>query len=637
MNSVSKLVVDRYVDRHRFRKDAGTRAAPGFSLPDARVAHFRLSPRRVEIPHPVAYSNLVETIAKHWTTVLEPLVNGPASQLKIRQHDDGRIASMEQTRPYMRPGVGARFRVRADITSFYESIYTHAVPWAILGRDVAKRNRGDHLPANEIDTALRFVRRGETTGVSIGPGTSLIVAEVLLSRVDQALAGFRYERFLDDYYAFTSTESEAEEFVRRLDSELRAYGLRINGRKTVIEGLPVADVPAWVRELRRSAETRPSELLDHAIDLSHADPKASSIRWALTTLRSGVERYSPQEISTLSSRLAELSFTHPYTTSGLVELLLAGEAELAATDLNHLLQKHISDAQTSAVCWLLHLAWQRDYIIDDKSWDSIASSGDHLAMAYLLALPQRTGDRRRELLLNHVACAEPDDYSRDEAWPVRYIAYLEGREELEDPSFEELRVGGVRILRDPRRDEDADDALERAELAHMSAAPDTPHEVETATPAEPDAVAASTALPAPNDAAGKETDQTAPEPDSEGAGGQQLADDHPRSGTHDPLWYEQEEPDDDEPPVEAEEPLATEEPYDEKERYHEKERYNEGESYDEEEFYDEEESHDDGESYDDEEPLDNATQHQPSENESVIEEDEAFRDEDEWIGLSFSG
>ncbi|MCD5346131.1 reverse transcriptase domain-containing protein [Agromyces sp. S2-1-8] len=451
MNAVSASIVERFTSRHRFRKETAARTVPGFSLPEARVAHFRLSPRRVEIPHPVAYSNLVETIAKHWTDVLAPLVNSPASQFTIRQHEDGRIASMEQRRRPLRPGVGSRFRVTTDIASFYDSIYTHAVPWAILGKSVAKSARNTDIPANDIDAALMFARRGETTGISIGPGTSLIVAEVLLCRVDEALGDFRFERFLDDYVAFTRTESEAEEFVRVLDSQLRSYGLKLNGRKTVIEALPLPDLPAWIRELRRAPDTRPGDLLDRAIDLAHADPQASSIRWALTRLRRQVAGSTRPQIRLLTQRLAELSFTHPYTTSALVEIVLDNGVDLPEHDLNQLIQKHTADAQTSAVCWLLHLAWTREYTIDEKSWEAIVAGGDPLPLAYLLSQPAPSRASQRDALLSAVASGSEDDYTRDEAWPVRYAAFREGREEAQEPGFEEMFAGGVQLLRDPRR------------------------------------------------------------------------------------------------------------------------------------------------------------------------------------------
>lgn len=37
--------------------------------------------------------------------------------------------------------IGKRFVVKADISTFFPSIYTHSIPWALVGKAVAKQNR----------------------------------------------------------------------------------------------------------------------------------------------------------------------------------------------------------------------------------------------------------------------------------------------------------------------------------------------------------------------------------------------------------------------------------------------------------------------------------------------------------------
>lgn len=450
MNSVSSTIVDRHVNEHRHATGVRLGKDPGYSVAEGRVAHYRLNPRRIELPHPVAYANLVETLARHWESELAMRLESTVSQFAVRQHADGRIASMRKVRRPLRPGVGNRFRIRTDIASFYDSIYTHALPWAMLGKSVAKSRRGNDLAANDIDSALRFARRGETTGVSVGPGTSLVIAELILGQVDRELESFRYERFLDDYIGYTATEADAEAFVRRLDVTLRAYGLRLNARKTIVEPLPQPDDPSWIRELRQATQDRPNELLDRAVELSRADPRASAIRWVLSRIVGNAQEYSDTDARQISSRLAELSFTHPYTTSGLVEMLLARGAHLQAVELDTLLQRHASNAQSSAACWLLHLAWSCDQPVAGESWDAIVASGDALGASFLLQSRASAHRQRRLELLNSVSALD-DDYARDEMWPARYITYLAGREEAKDPGFDELRSGGVQLLRDPRR------------------------------------------------------------------------------------------------------------------------------------------------------------------------------------------
>ncbi len=274
---------------------------------------------------------------------------------------------------------------------------------------------------------------------------------MLLQNIDEKMDKFRYERYLDDYVAFTRTETEAEEFLQILERTLREFGLRLNGSKTVVEELPLPDEPGWVRELRRSPNLRPSELLDRAIDLSLKDPAASAIQWTLSRIRREIGEYSALEQKQVIDRLSELAFTHPHTTPVLVDAIEETNGDISETDINTLLQKHARDLQSSALCWLLHLAWSRDLTVDDESWKAIVAAKDPLPIAYLLRLPEWPLDgKRRESLTSALVGDPSDDYTKDENWPGRYIAFLNGRDDVADPSFVEMAESGVQLLRDPR-------------------------------------------------------------------------------------------------------------------------------------------------------------------------------------------
>ncbi len=38
--------------------------------------------------------------------------------------------------------IGKRYLVKADISTCFPSIYTHSIPWALIGKDDAKARRG---------------------------------------------------------------------------------------------------------------------------------------------------------------------------------------------------------------------------------------------------------------------------------------------------------------------------------------------------------------------------------------------------------------------------------------------------------------------------------------------------------------
>jgi hypothetical protein len=89
-------------------------------------------------------------------------------------------------------------------------LYTHAIPWALHTKPVAKANR-NKTDGDKIDKAVRNCSSGQTVGIPIGPDTSFVVAEIVLAAVDgllrtklPALRGFRY---LDDYEAAFETRA----------------------------------------------------------------------------------------------------------------------------------------------------------------------------------------------------------------------------------------------------------------------------------------------------------------------------------------------------------------------------------------------------------------------------------------------
>ena len=101
----------------------------------------------------------------------------------------------------------SRYLLRADFSRFYPSLYTHALSWAIHGKDLAKQNQADaSLLGNRLDRAVRNTQDRQTLGIPVGPDTSDLMGEVLAVAIDLrllsdvgTLAGVRY---VDDYYLF---------------------------------------------------------------------------------------------------------------------------------------------------------------------------------------------------------------------------------------------------------------------------------------------------------------------------------------------------------------------------------------------------------------------------------------------------
>ena len=148
--------------------------------------------------------------------------------------------------------IGKKYIVSADISKCFPSIYTHSIPWAVVGKTSAKlSSKQKDLWYNELDRYAQYTTNGETHGLLIGPHTSNVLSEIVLCAIDSKLAPtWDYIRNIDDYTCYTKTKEEAERFLTELNRELREYGLLINHKKTSIKELPIGVVEQWIHQIQ---------------------------------------------------------------------------------------------------------------------------------------------------------------------------------------------------------------------------------------------------------------------------------------------------------------------------------------------------------------------------------------------------
>jgi hypothetical protein len=187
--------------------------------------------------------------------------------------------------------------LKADISRFYPSIYTHSIPWALDGKAAAKKVRSGGL-GNDLDLFLRNSQDGQTLGIPIGPDASLVVAEIIGAAIDSELekSGLKGFRFMDDFEFVFPSRQQAEAAIPRIEHVLREYELALNSFKTSVEDLPRPLERRWVDTLRYfdPAETGhmdQSDVLryfDLAFSLREAEPSEAILSYAIARLRSVV-------------------------------------------------------------------------------------------------------------------------------------------------------------------------------------------------------------------------------------------------------------------------------------------------------------------------------------------------------------
>ncbi|HEY6128709.1 MAG TPA: RNA-directed DNA polymerase [Candidatus Acidoferrum sp.] len=238
--------------------------------------------RMLAIPNPLHQAVLSCEIADCWPLLLERCQESEISLSKpklsskrgIEPEFDRRAVTIKRAQR----SVGMRYVLKTDLSRFYPSIYTHSIPWAIHGKDVARADRENKLPGNRIDLWTRETQDKQTGGIPIGPDTSYLLAEVIASRLDvelqRRLPCIRGTRHIDDFNLYFVNLSDAEKALAVLHGAARQFELEINDIKTEILPVPEALEPFWKTQLR-SLDIRDGDrgsslksLFDRAVELS---------------------------------------------------------------------------------------------------------------------------------------------------------------------------------------------------------------------------------------------------------------------------------------------------------------------------------------------------------------------------------
>jgi hypothetical protein len=265
----------------------------------ARVGGLR---RRLTVPNPVNFYRLAATFDKNSAALMVEWGKSPYSQTlpKISSRGPRGISNEAADRATARAHarIGARYLLRADISQFYPSVYTHTIPWALHTKKVAKDAFKDlNLAGNVLDKELQACQFGQTKGIAIGPDTSLGIAELLLAPIDQRLKDecriLNGVRFIDDMEFSFKRLADAEAALARLESMLYEYELQLNGNKTRILELPEFIESRYVTELRRyiphlNAGTASQwiDYFNHAFVLAKEHPSEGVLRYAIAALQS---------------------------------------------------------------------------------------------------------------------------------------------------------------------------------------------------------------------------------------------------------------------------------------------------------------------------------------------------------------
>jgi hypothetical protein len=445
------------------------------SCPQSRPAIYNLARagtlrRKLSLLNPISYLKL-SMLAEQKSADLEAMANkSPLSLTKpITTHPDRAIerhtplSNLSARRAAVR--YAARYVLKTDVARFYHSIYTHSIPWAIHSKAVAKRDRSPNLWGNTLDKLIRDSQDGQTIGIPIGPDLSLLLAELLLSAVDQELVnrtGVRGVRYIDDYELSFDTLADAERVRGVLQELLSDYELALNAAKTTIHELPLQLQEPWVSELghfdlraeKRGQHTDLLRYFDRAFELARSHRVAGVLRYAVGKAANLVVLLENRPL--FQDLLLQCATVEPGCLPMALRVLcrFRVEDDTVPTGLemtfNSIIQSHAPQGHSSEVCWALWGCILFGIKVKMKSADALIAMNDPTAALLGLHAQQKDLLPRNDHLDSFQQFLTTQDLY-GEQWILAYEANIKGwlsapgggDNVAGDPLFSILKANGV--------------------------------------------------------------------------------------------------------------------------------------------------------------------------------------------------
>jgi hypothetical protein len=344
--------------------------------------------RELRILHPVAFAQLAGFVAKNFGRLLKIASSSPfAKSRPIYASNRGRAIQ-----PMMSPSnlakeraatrAGASFLLKADVSQFYPSLYTHAVGWAIDPKLRLKANwHNKKFLGAKIDQSLMDASAKVSQGVPIGNDISFLLAEGVLARVDRAVrfAKERAYRWFDDYEIAFDTKEQAESGLARLHKELDRFKLRLNPAKTRIVELPGASQESWQQHLQDTARAKflnPQEMVRHfdvAFRLREEYPESPILLYAMGVLFK-ITRPEPEVGRIAQSSITQALLSEPGAAQKAFALLsfwhingFSLNTTLIHDTICRMVFRHQWRGATSDVAWALAFCLEQGMLLNKST------------------------------------------------------------------------------------------------------------------------------------------------------------------------------------------------------------------------------------------------------------------------------
>ena len=365
-------------------------------------------PRLLAIPHPESYWKLCKCIEKNWLNINKQ-IGKPENKINfchVKNIKGKKIIfemnykgtdKWEEENMHIEYASGCRYIVSADIATCFPSMYSHSIVWSVKGKDWAKENRKSTEWPNELDKYCRNIKDGETNGLLIGPHTSNIISEIILTTIDCELYGHKFTRIIrhiDDYKYYATDYNDAKKFIRRLSIELKKFELLLNNKKTKIIPSEESISNKWIFSINQFMfpDIRPeigftsvNSYINYAFHLAKENTNYAVLNYAIKVI-SG-KKLSKRAKKLYVKKILQISLSKPYILPILekyvFDCFVDKDYQFLKSFFEPMLKIALQSGSTDALAFLFYYAIKYKHTIPyltKKKVDLIISLNDCISM-----------------------------------------------------------------------------------------------------------------------------------------------------------------------------------------------------------------------------------------------------------------
>lgn len=301
------------------------------------------------------------------------------------------------------------YEIRLDISSCFESIYTHSIAWAMHGKEVAQNpKRKLDLPGDFIDKEIRAMNRSQTNGILVGNALSRIVSEIILCTVDIEIQNnfpkIMYKRYVDDYFIYLDDVTKIQSVVSFIRNELGKFELNLNENKIQINESPFLFGNMWVEELKLFAHMNSEAILNKAIALYTQYKDIRILKYALKVVT--FNDYNDENWDVIESKLLSLWAKFPSLAGPILNLFLEEKDKVNSHYLEEciysVLEKSMPLKHHQEVIWAIWFARVFNIKLEEEYILKVFKSDNDLAIIILLDMLKAGICTKTKSILAHI-------------------------------------------------------------------------------------------------------------------------------------------------------------------------------------------------------------------------------------------